>query len=79
MRRETTPRKLLKTFLIVFLLSLLLIAIPGCNKNTDNYVCITEFGKKYHKESCFYIKDKYKKLTLDDAEQAGYTACSKCW
>ncbi len=71
-----TPPKLI---LLILLLLIISITIPGCNKSSDTYVCVTEFGKKYHKESCYYIKDNYKKITLDKAKESGYTACSKCW
>jgi len=43
------------------------------------YVWITSGGKKYHKNSsCSHMKSP-KKVTLQDAIDAGYTACAKCY
>ncbi len=40
-------------------------------------VCVTRTGKKYHKETCRYIKNGYIKISLTDAEKL-YSPCSVC-
>ncbi len=54
-------------------------------KNTksdeDNItVYITKTGKKYHRASCQYVKNKVTVFTLsiENAKLSGYTPCSKC-
>ena len=44
----------------------------------DTIVYVTPDGTKYHRESCTYIKDKRAALTIEEAEDRGYEACSRC-
>ena len=46
-------------------------------KNTA-FVYVTPSGSKYHTEHCQYINDDDMKMPLNEAEDAGYTPCSKC-
>lgn len=58
------------------------------NKNTTNnkansstsgkVVYITETGTKYHKAGCRYLKDSKIEITLEEAQEEGYTACKVC-
>lgn len=43
-------------------------------------VYITKTGKKYHRASCQYVKNKVTvfTLSLENAKLSGYTPCSKC-
>ena len=41
-------------------------------------VYVTKTGKKYHKESCRYLKNSKKELTLERALAYGYQACLVC-
>lgn len=41
-------------------------------------VFITNTGKKYHSAGCSYLAKSKIPISLSDAEQQGYTACSKC-
>lgn len=49
------------------------------DETKQSYVYVTESGTKYHKEGCSYRKGKIQNLTLDEAVQEGYTACSRCY
>lgn len=43
-------------------------------------VYVTSSGKKYHKSTCRYVKDKSATLySIDEAKKKGYTACSVCF
>lgn len=68
-----------RIILVTLLLATTLAAVSGCNKTSDTYVYVTKYGEKYHDINCYYIKDNYKKLTLEDAKDQGYSKCSKCW
>ena len=41
-------------------------------------VYVTKTGKKYHKETCRYLNNSSIELSLADAIEKGYTACSVC-
>ena len=40
------------------------------------YVYIAKNGEKYHRENCRYLKYTKIKITLEDAKDNGYGACS---
>lgn len=43
-------------------------------------VYVTSSGKKYHKSTCRYVKDKSTtSYSIDEAKKKGYTACSVCY
>lgn len=43
-------------------------------------VYVTSSGKKYHKSTCRYVKDKSAtSYSIDEAKKKGYTACSVCY
>lgn len=44
----------------------------------DTTVYITKTGKKYHTEGCTSLSKSKIAISLEDAKQEGYTACSKC-
>ena len=46
-------------------------------EHNTTLVCVTRTGKKYHKETCRYIKNGYIKISLTDAEKL-YSPCSVC-
>lgn len=41
-------------------------------------VYITRTGSKYHKGTCSYLRQSKIEITLSDAVDRGYTACSRC-
>ena len=47
-------------------------------ENKDPYVYITKTGKKYHRETCSYLKKSKIKIRLSEAKRLGYTPCSSC-
>jgi hypothetical protein len=49
-----------------------------CAGKNDSTVYITETGKKYHRESCKYLNDSKKPISLEDAKKQGYTPCTVC-
>lgn len=53
----------------VFLFSALLLA---------QTVYITKTGKKYHTETCSYLRKSSIPISLKDAVDRGYTPCSRC-
>ncbi len=69
----------------VILLCSMVMCADRINKENNstsssiNYVYVTTYGEKYHDINCYYIKDNYKKMTLEDAKDQGYSECSKCW
>lgn len=47
--------------------------------NTDSAVVyVTKTGEKYHRAGCSYLKSSKIEMSLSDAKNKGYTACSKC-
>lgn len=48
---------------------------------SENAVCVTTKGKKYHKPDCYHIAGKTNiiKLTIEEAEQSGYEPCKDCF
>jgi hypothetical protein len=58
---------------------LLFIVIATITSNVASQsVYTTKTGKKYHKESCHYLKSSKRELTLARAVELGYDACSIC-
>ena len=60
---------------------ILLLLIQGCafsQAEEKNVVCVTKTGKKYHTESCRYLKDSSFRIDMKKAIQLGYTPCSVC-
>lgn len=50
------------------------------SQNTNSsIVYVTKTGKKYHKAGCSYLKESKIEMTLENAKNRGYTACSKCY
>ena len=41
-------------------------------------VYVTKTGEKYHKNSCHFLKNSKKEISLDKALQLGFNACSIC-
>ena len=41
-------------------------------------VYVTPSGSRYHEKGCDYLSDKAFQISLKDAKENGYTACSKC-
>ena len=41
-------------------------------------VYVTKTGSKFHKSSCRYLKSSKITISLSDAKEKGYTACSVC-
>ena len=44
----------------------------------SDIVYVTRTGTKYHKAGCSYLKSKIE-MTLEEAEDEGYTPCSRCY
>lgn len=42
-------------------------------------VYITNTGEKYHRDGCQYLRQSKIAISLYDAKNQGYTACSRCW
>ena len=49
-------------------------------EKSETTVYVTPTGSKYHKEGCGYLTPlTQRSMTLSEAKDAGYTACSRCW
>lgn len=58
---------------------LLLLLFLGCaQKSPAQTVYTTKTGEKYHTASCRYLKHSKKEITLEQAINLGYQACSAC-
>ena len=44
----------------------------------EGLVFVTLTGSKYHKPGCTFVSDPPIAITLAQAEQEGYTPCSRC-
>lgn len=46
---------------------------------SETIVYVTPSGKKYHKDGCSYLTPATQRgMTISQAKEAGYTACSRC-
>lgn len=58
---------------------LLLLVFLGCSQYSPaQTVYTTKTGEKYHNENCRYLKYSKKEITLKEAIDRGYQACSIC-
>lgn len=58
---------------------LLLLIFLSCSQNSPaQTVYTTKTGEKYHTENCRYLKHSKKEITLEQAINLGYQACSVC-
>jgi len=57
-----------------------LLLVQGCTfaQSGEAMVYITRTGTKYHAEDCRYLKYSRYEITLEEAKERGYTACSVC-
>lgn len=44
----------------------------------ESAVYVSRGGRKYHVENCLYVGDGYTKMQLQEAQEQGFTPCSKC-
>lgn len=42
-------------------------------------VYITDTGEKYHRDGCHYLRESRHAISLEDAQNEGYTPCKKCF
>jgi len=54
-----------------------ILPMPSYAYNEDFIVCVTKTGDCYHLDKCSYLKSKIE-MTLEQAINAGYRACSRC-
>jgi len=76
MRSYRFARLVLLGFLLA--LSPNLTAARAPQASGDQTVYVTKTGKKYHTESCRYLRRSKTPMKLKDAVKAGYTPCSVC-
>lgn len=70
-------RRFWAVLLVVLILVSLSIPSFASSDNGDTVVYVTYSGKKYHRESCGYLRSKYE-ITLREAVEQGYQPCSRC-
>lgn len=69
---------ILITLLAVF--TIIFCSKPTVHPNNNDIVYITKTGTKYHKQDCYYIKDKKTiALPLKDLEGKDYLPCNICF
>lgn len=47
-------------------------------EKSEDVVYITDTGTKYHAEGCQYLSQSCKEIDRQEAEDQGYTPCSRC-
>lgn len=58
---------------------LLFFILLGCTQNSPAQTVYTaKTGEKYHNANCRYLKHSKKEITLEQAINLGYQACSVC-
>ena len=67
---KTLKQKSLNLLILLFVSSFLSV--------TAQTVYVTKTGKKYHTESCRYLKYSKIKMDLKQAKSSGYGACKVC-
>ncbi|GAH49550.1 unnamed protein product, partial [marine sediment metagenome] len=73
-RREYIPDNSMKKLWVILLLFLVASLLPA----DDLTVYITKIGKKYHLDTCSYLRSSKIPISLADAIVGGYTPCSRC-
>lgn len=73
---KNTQHISLKTSISLFVLGLILSCSSAYPQKKNIY--ITDTGKKYHLESCRYLRFSKKIIELDSAVSLGYEACKVC-
>ncbi len=53
--------------------------LKEASEEQSTTVYITNTGEKYHRDGCQYLRQSKIAISLDDAINQGYTACSRCW
>lgn len=71
-------KRLLKSILIISVLSVCLISLVAYQGSCEITVYITETGKKYHRLDCQYLRESYIPISLKEAIERGYKACKVC-
>lgn len=51
---------------------------PQTSQDDSTIVYITKTGGKYHRGSCFYLKQSRIPIKLNEAKNRDYTSCSRC-
>lgn len=52
---------------------------PSLGSTGSTTVYITDTGSKYHRAGCRYLSQSSHSISLSNAKQMGYTACSVCY
>lgn len=68
-------KKRLLTIILLFALLCTILLVPAF---ADTTVYITDTGEKYHCSGCKYLRSSCHAISLSDAVNNGYTACSVC-
>ena len=53
--------------------------LKEASEEQSTTVYITSTGEKYHLDGCQYLRQSKIAISLYDAKNQGYTACSRCW
>lgn len=70
----------MKRIISIFLVLLIFLCSPAVAyaDNSSATVYVTKSGEKYHRSGCRYLKQSCISLSLREAVENGYTACSVC-
>lgn len=71
-------RKLATLFIILTVSFSFTVPLTAYAASGDTTVYVTETGSKYHSAGCRHLKKSCISISLQDAIDQGYTACSVC-
>jgi len=71
-------RKVLRSILIVSVLSMCLVSLVAYQGSCEVTVYITKTGEKYHVLGCQYLRESCIPISLTLAIEVGYTPCEVC-
>lgn len=83
-------KKILALFVVISILNVFSIIVNKqvsyAEKKTikkiqtkEKIVYVTRTGRKYHDAGCGYLRRSSIPMSKNEAEDLGYTPCSKCW
>lgn len=71
-------KKLLRSILIVSILTVCLISLVAYQADCETTIYITKTGEKYHVLGCQYLRESCIAISLAEAIEQGYTPCKVC-
>ena len=73
---KSVRKKIILFACVIFCFFTLTLTVSADNGSTIVY--ITDSGEKYHTAGCQYLSRSKNSITLQEADEEGYSPCSKC-